>query len=103
MLKLLWKWCVAKHTRTWVMHGLASLAVATIFGLVFRWAYDDGLLYFTLASVAMFVYYILKEMADEMIHRAKGDWHKYDYDQVGDLIGPAFVCLSALAVYFFAV
>lgn len=102
MLLLLWKWAVAKHTRTWVMHGLASVAVATLFGIVFRWFNKEGLIAFAAGSTLMFVFYILREMADEMVHRAKGDWHKYEYDQVGDLIGPAFVCIAAWAVYFFA-
>ena len=98
----IYTWTTAKASRTWYAHGIAALAITLIVGELYAFFGGDLAKGQVGTSSFVLIYYIFREMGDEMKHRQMGEWLKtatldqvtYAADQKGDLIGPIFVCAT---------
>ena len=104
---ILSEWFDQKATRTWVAHGIVSLGVACIGAVFGTLLWHKGILCQAIAASMALLFYMAKEMADEIIHKREGLWNTpqwsdkvtYAVDQAGDLIAPLFVCLTSWLAY----
>lgn len=91
-----WDWWTAKASRTWLAHGFICLAAAASAGAVHPEAFAP-------AAAVMAAFFWRRELADRRKHRH--EWNKpstrervtWAVDMAGDLVGPFFVLLTALA------
>ena len=106
-----WAWWVEKSSRTWVAHGLVSVAVSSAGEGLARALYlRNPLLIFALLASAMMVFYSVREKSDEDKYKGDDAWNEDQnregvtnaVDQAGDLVGPLFVMLTGWAAFILA-
>lgn len=95
-----WVWFTAKASRTWVAHGLVSLAPSCVA------AWLGGLFWMSLASGVMLLFFLFREFCDERKY-TRQEWDEPRWrdavrpstDQAGDLMGPVFVFATSTAAW----
>ena len=104
LLARIYRWLAISPPRSWFAHGTVSLVGALFFSLC-TWPFGRQLLGYMIGAVAGFIFYFFKEAsdwakyaeADQLDHSHGGATR--EIDGWGDLVGPWFVLLSGLAVY----
>ena len=116
MFATLWKWWTIKQSRTWLAHSLVALIVSWIppaicVGLIrinVLPVFDIHIVHL-LSATAIFLFFLVREAADEIKHKEEGEWRQpgpgedgvsFRADRTGDLIGPLSVFLTSFSIYF---
>ena len=111
-----YKWWTTKQERTWYAHPFVCILVSVTAGIISLFLTDDTRtthLTMVLASLAMFLFFLFREMGDEDEHRADGSWLRRkvirgtnredvtpEQDRAGDLVGPFTFFFGNLVVYY---
>lgn len=116
MFRTVWTWFCEASWRSWYAHALAACAMTyaptALYAALLR-SESHAIPVVPLPLVALWcasgalVFYVVREMGDELKHRGKGEWKKranidkvsWANDGKGDLVGPFSVWLAALAAY----
>ena len=100
ILTEMYKWATLTATRSWRAHAIISTSIIALAACI-AWGYQqDALAVSWYAAIAMALLFRLKEIHDNIFHRAEGDWKKRKWldhvtpevDEKGDLLG-AYTCL----------
>ena len=100
MIKDIYKWATLTATRSWRAHAIISTTFIGLMACIAWTNHDDALMAAGYAAIASALFFRVKEIHDNIKHRAEGDWKKRKWldhvtpevDEKGDLLG-AYTCL----------
>ena len=94
-------WWAETPWRSWIAHGLLTLAVSLLFAKIGQWM-GNGMVGWLVGSNIAAVLYIIKEIGDIRKYIRQERWREMLPDGVGDAIAPVWAALSAWGMFLFS-
>ena len=106
-MRTIYDWFTVKAVRSWYAHFIVCLLVALALGMLASYLRYNSLLTMCLSSTGTLLFYLVKEMGDELHYRREGTYHKRRWadkvkastDRGGDTLGPCAVFFTLWSCY----